>query len=508
MDVEAPPTPSENTNRLIALCLDAASGRTDGEALRLALNECALDLAEAREAFFTQVQEEEGLLEALPDAIEAVLDGFDAYGAVLTEARSWFAQRLASILDQAAQGLVDAYTSLHHALLSYEWAYLGHGSEPHPALNLMQKVLAAVRQGLMEDDRLDEIFDRLWDHFSKGVEVFEEDPDPIRAGRGAQACRVALAGLQDMDEYLDSREFSALERGYVRLREGCLMLIQQVQDGVGEALISGPTASPQVNWVIHAAQAVLEGVHADLLRQAQEWFEPQLAESYFRFEQCATGALEGPVRMAEQVPVAREGFDRLNRSLPLLRLGANRTDLLPRAIEQLEKGAELLEGAYAVFMEFEEAEGQTLCPRCGASTEAVRKVCGTCGATLLQAVPETVAAAEPAAAAPSHVQRLLLACEEAEAGQMTPQQFGEILAWARQLLGSAELGLRRLPGEDELDPMVTDALHELRAGMAEFRAALDELQGFVHDGRPVHLSAGTRLLVAACDRLASVQGRG
>lgn len=501
------PTPSENTNRLIALCLDAAAGRTDGEDLRQALNECALDLAEAREAFFTQVQEEEGLLEALPDPIEAVLDGFDAYGAVLTEARSWFAQRLPAVLEKAAADLVDAYTGLHHALLAYEWAYLGHGSEPHPALNLMQKVLAAIRQGLMEDDRLDEILDRLWDHFSKGVEVFQEDPDPIRAGRGAKACQVALAGLQDMDEYFESRDVDALDRGYLRLREGCLMLIQQVQEGVGEALIAGPTGSPQVNWVIHAAQAVLDGVHADLLRQAQEWFEPQLAESYFRFEQCATGALEGPVRMAEQVPVARDGFDRLNRSLPLLRLGVDRKDLLPRAIDQLEKGAELLHGAYAVFMEFEEAEGQTLCPRCGSSTDANRNVCGTCGATLLKSVPEAGPAPAPAQAAPSHVQRLLVACEEAEAGQLSREQFAEVLSWARGLLRSAELGVGRMPGEEDLDPLVADALRELRDGMADFRAALDELQGFVADGRPVHLSAGTRLLVSACDRLATVQGR-
>jgi hypothetical protein len=52
---------------------------------------------------------------------------------------------------------------------------------------------------------------------------------------------------------------------------------------------------------------------------------------------------------------------------------------------------------------------------------------------------------------------------------------------------------------------VRQAILELRQGITEFRQALDELQQFVLDGRPLHLSAGTRLLVAACDHLAEIR---
>ena len=501
------PTTSENTNRLIARCLEAAAGRLDPESLRQALAACTEELSEAREAFYGQVKEEAGLVEALPEAIETVLDCFDAYGEALDEARTWLVGRRPEILQKAARSLAEAYTSLAEALLAYEWAYLGHGDEPHPALNLMQKVVAALRRGVMDDDRFDEVLDRMWDHFTQGIETFEQDADPLRANRGAQACRQALAGVQDMDMFLEEHDFEILQPGFTRFRQGCLLLVEQIQDSAGEALIQAPTPSPQVNWVIHAAKAVLDGLSPELLTRAQAWFEPQLAEAHFRFEQSAAAALKGSVRMAEQVPLARDGFAHLNRALPLLRLGLERRDLLPRAIEQLETGANLLHQAWTVLTELEEAESEAPCPRCGQPNPATQRVCQSCGATLVRAVAEAPPTPAPTGrTGPAHLARILTACAEAEAGRMPPQEFGAVLAWAEQFLKSAEFGLGRFPHE-EPSPEVAEALQELRRGMAQFGEALEELREFTRDGRPVHLSTGTRLLLEACDHLAEAQGR-
>ncbi len=505
---EQGPTPSESTNRLIALCLEAAAGRLDSESLRQALTACRFELISAKDAFYHQVKEEPGLIETLPEAIEAVMDAFDAYGEALEGARSWLTRQGPGLLRSAAESLAEAYLDLHQALLGYEWAYLSHGDEPHPALNLMLKVRSALRQGLMDDERFDEILDHLWEHFTQGIETFEADSDPVRANRGAQACRQALAGIQDMDMYLEAHDLDVFEKGFLRFREGCLLLVEQIQDSIGEALIQAPTPSPQVNWVIHAARAVVDGLGADLLVRAQAWFEPQLAESYFRFEQCAEAALEGPIRMAEQVPVARDGFDRLNRSLPLLRLGIERRELLPRGIEKMETGANLLFEAWRILTEIEQGESQTPCPRCGSANPATERVCAGCGATLVRPVEPLPQAALPAGAeGPANLQRILSACQQAETGQLGSEEFASVLAWAEQLLNTANLGLTRLSQDAEPTEEVRQAMRELRQGIAEFRQALDELQQFVLDGRPLHLSAGTRLLVAACDRLAEVQQR-
>lgn len=500
-------TPSENTNLLLELCRGVAAGRAPASDLDEALHRCDQELADARDAFVQQVQEEPGLLEALTEPITAVIDGFEAYGRALDRVAEYFEKGDTAHLDEAPAAMAAAYNQLFEALMAYEWAYLGHGEEPHPALNLVQKAMAALRAGQMPDERFDELLDRLWQHFTEGIEVFEKDPDPQRAHRGANACRTAMAGIQDMDAWFEDRRDEVLERGYGRMRQGCLLLIEQVQESVGEALVESPTGSPQVNWVLQAGRAVLDRVSPpDLLERAVEWFEPQLAESYFQFEQCATAALEGPARMAEQVPVARGGYDRLNRALPLLRLGAGRADLLPRAMDLLREGADLLHDAWKVFLELEEAESQPACPRCGAANAATARACGACGAVLPRAAGEAAPTPAPEGA-PAHLQRLLLACEEAETGQMGTAEFASVLRWARQLVAAAEGSLVRLPSEDQLSGEVQEALQDLRQGMMDFRGALDELERFLDDGRPLHLSAGSRLLVLACQRLADVQNR-
>jgi hypothetical protein len=168
----------------------------------------------------------------------------------------------------------------------------------------------------------------------------------------------------------------------------------------------------------------------------------------------------------------------------------------------------LLFQAWQILVELEQAESQTPCPRCGLPNPATERICAACGATLVWAVEEAPSTPAPVVAeGPAHLQRILAACQEAEAGRMELDEFSSILAWAEQVLKSADLGLARLPGEGELTPEAREAMSDLRQGMADFREALGELHEFARDGRPVHLTAGTRLLVQACDRLAEVQGR-
>jgi hypothetical protein len=508
-DYTGGPTPSETTNRLIARCLAAAAGDLDAEGLRQVLTRCTLELSAAKGAFATQVGEEPGLLDALPEEIEVVLDAFDAYGEVLAGACSWLTQPDPAILSGAAESLAVAFLDLNDALLAYEWAYLGYGDEPHAALNLMQKVLAALHQGKMEDARFVDILDRLWEHFEQGVEVFEKDSDPGRSIRGVRACREAMEGIQVMDGYLVAHDFNLLELGFVQFRQGCLRMVEEIQDSTGEALVQSPTPSPQVNWVIHAALAVLDGLAPDLLQRAQAWFESQLSESYFRFEQCATAALRGPIRVAEQVPVAREGFDCLNRALPLLRMGIQVHELLIKAIENLEQGAGLLYEAWMILNLYEEEHTSVFCPRCGSSNHQTQSSCASCGAQLVRRGEQAVAVPGLVASNVSvHLQRLLDACEATGMGRMAPEEFSRILSWASQILNEADLGMTRLPPEGSLEPEAAEALRELRQGIAEFRTALEELGRFIQDGLPVHVTNGTHMLIRACDRLMEVQARG
>lgn len=503
-------TPSSSTNRLIACCLGVHMHQVPPVTLQSMLDASARELLLARDNFHRRIESEPELVESIGQAIQDVLDTFHNYVQALTYTKSWFSHPQTYTLDRAAIIVRDGYLELNQSLLHYEWAYLTHGDEPHPALNLMQKVVKGIHAGTMSDDRLDDILDRLWSHFSAALETFDKSSNKIQANHGIMAIRQVLAGIQNMDQYFDDHDIAVLCTGYGRFRQGCLLLVEQIQDRTGEALAQGPTPSPQVNWVIHATRAVQDGLSPSLLQRAQAWFEPQLAESYFRFEQNATQALEGPARMAEAVPVARKGFDKLNRSLPLLRLGLERRQMLSKSIQYLEDGAKLLNQAWQVFTELEESESRTQCIRCGAYSPAVSRVCSSCGAALV--LTDAGAASAPAASvatanapeAPAHLAKLLSACEDVERGRITVGQFEAVVSWGRQLLRSAYLGVSRLPEQTEHVGAAT-ALSTLRQGMEEFGAALEELQLYVNDRRPVHLTVGSRMLIKACDRFAAVQ---
>lgn len=501
-------TPSANTNRLIASCLGAHNGSVSAAALGSALEACARELVAARDAFYNQVKQQ-GLVESIPEAIQEVMDSFQAYAQALNFAKSWFDDAITHQLSEAATRIHDGYLDLNNSLLSYEWAYLSQGDEPHPALNLMSKIIAGVKNCQIDDDRLDDVLDRLWEHFSNGIVAYDKDPDPVRANHGKLALRQVLSGVQTIGEYLENYNTQVLDIGYARLRQGCLLLIENIQESTGEALANGPTPSPQVNWVIHSARAVLDGLRPQLLERATAWFEPQLSESNFRFEQAATKALQGHAKMAEQIPIARDGFDRLNRSLPLLRLGIERKNLLKKAIQHLEDGADLLHQAWQVFSEIEEEERQIRCVRCGSANEVNSRVCCSCGATLVRIAEDGALATQTPVTTetPAHLARILKACTDVETNAITQAQFAGEILWARQLLAGASQGLRRLP-QTTSNPEVDQALNDLRQAMSDFSSGLDELQLYVDDRRRVHLTVGSATIVRACDTLSALQGMG
>ncbi len=509
-------TPSETTNRLITLCLKVVERRTDPRALGIVLDGYSRELSAARQNFQKQIAASD-LPQSVQKSAQDVLSSFDNYLDALTYVRSWFGAPRRFPLEAAPQKLFEAYEELHNSLLAYEWNYLCQGDMPHPALNLIAKVIKATKEGTLSDERLNEIFDRLWAHFSAGLETFERDPDPLRRQRGVNAIHQVLAGIQAMDAYFQDYDLNVLDNGFIKFSEGCMLLVELMQESTGEALADKPTPSPQVNWVIHAARAVLEGLDPHLLERAQAWFEPQLAESYFRFEQCANQALSSSPRIAEQVPIARDGFDRLNRALPLLRLGLTRRPLLHKAIQYLQEGAELICQAWKIFTSFEEDASTTGCLHCGQRNPSYSKVCSRCGARLVipieyqeesHALQVVAAPEEEYAEAESnqadHLSRLIEACDAARFGRLSHLEFASITSWGKQLARNAAAGLSNLPTSSD-NPIVARALSCLRQGIEEFKQGTDEMQWWVDTRANHHLDLASRILLQAYSNFVEVQ---
>ncbi len=517
-------TPSALTNRLIANCLGFKRGEVSVQELSDALDDCARNLVSARDAFYGQVQEN-GLIDVIPGPIQTALDAFQDYTQALLFAKNSAQDPQANPIESAALLLHDSYMGLYDALLAYEWAYLGQGDEPHPALNLLSKSISAAQQRLMPDDRLNDILDRLWDYFINEQEEAERTITDIpQRTRKINAIQQTLSGIQVMDEYFDQYDINYLLTGYARCHQGCLLIIEQIQETTGEALADAPTPSPQVNWVIHTAKAVIDGLSTELLTKAQAWFEPQLNESFFRFEQYASIAAQNPNtpnRILEQITVARNGFDCLNKALPLLRLGLERRHLLLKAIQHLEEGADLIYKAWDVFESLENEGSQPTCVRCGTVNAPGAHTCNRCGAPLIQETqeqvvvpleqpqqmvtnepnaPQTAANSRP----PAHIARLLSAIDNARAGRLTVDSFAAEIKWGRQILQAAVQNTARLP-QSSPDRHVNEALAKLRHGLQQFAEAMNEMEAFLKDYHPSHLDCGTSLLNEACSIFEALQ---
>ena len=511
-------TPSETTNRLILLCVKVSKRNANPRALGIVLEAYIKELLTSRDNFQKQTATTaQSPIPALAQYVKDVIDSFQQYANIIAGVRSWFSSPTNYPLESAPEQIFEGYADLHNSLLAYEWNYLCQGDNPHPAINLMEKVIQATKQGAMDDDRLSEIFDRLWDHFANSLDTFEKDNDLARRNRGSSAIRQIMAGIQSMDTYFLQYDLNALDAGFVKFSEGCLLLVELMQESTGEALADKPTPSPQVNWVIHAARAVLSGLDPNILERAQSWFEPQLAESYFRFEQCANQALESSPRLAEQVPIARDGFDRLNRALPLLRLGITRRPLLHKAIQYLEDGADLICQAWTVFTKFEEEASSISCLHCGFENKAYSKVCDRCGARLVlpagyqdpqegaATVTNYTSQGEPEETDTSdHLSRLIEACDAVKFGRIAKAEFVNVLAWGKQLLRSASTSLSKLPPSSD-DPNINKALHSLRQGVEEFRQGIDEMQWWADTGANSHLDIASHILLQAYTHFVEVQ---
>ncbi|MCR4783807.1 MAG: hypothetical protein K6A35_04735 [bacterium] len=503
-------TPSETTNRLIYLCIKVIQQRTDPRALGMVLDNYTTEVLNAREHFKKQTDRD--FPQPVKIAVQNVLLSFQNYIDVLVYIRSWFTSPQRYPLAEVPNRIFDTYAELHNLLLAYEWTYLCQGDNPHPAINLMEKVVKAVKQGELNDERLSEIFDRLWDHFTSGLSTFERDPDISRKTRGTQAVHQILAGIQSMDLYFQQHSLSVLDSGFKKFAESCLLLVELMQDSTGEALADKPSPSPQVNWVIHAARAVLDGMDPNILQRAQNWFEPRLAESYFRFEQCADQALESSPKLAEQVTTAREGFNRLNRALPLLRLGVERLNLLDKAIQYLESGAELLHQAWQVFTRFEGLVNAVRCIHCGCENQTYSKVCVSCGARLvipitgyqdLDSTPAVTVNRDEEDTS-DHLSRLLEACDAAKFARISRSEFADTVNWGKQLLRNASSGLNELPKSSD-DPGINRALHALRQGVEEFQQGIDEMQWWVDTKANTHLDIASHILLQAYNHFLEVQ---
>ncbi len=340
-----------------------------------------------------------------------------------------------------------------------------------------------------------ERLDQTWDLFTEGLRELETDPDPLRVRRGQQACRDVFHGLQELEK-------PDVEKATGYFRGGADLLQEVFLESLKSAFQAGPTGATAVNWAVHALVAVADGlVTADAATMPLDWLEDLHARAYYAFEREVV-ALESADSLWSGVEQARQGLDTVTEALAACRVSAGERAALGAALQQLAKGGRELAAANCLFREARDRLGSIPCVSCGASNPVTARVC-TCGSALvIQA--GTITSRQLSL----QLKGLLLACEQLQNELSGPEEFAPSLQRAYRVLSRAEYGLTRLPPLETVGLEAFGTSEILRSALAEYRGALNELQRYLAEQRPVRLFSGIRQLVAAGRRLEQLRDLG
>ncbi|HXE71194.1 MAG TPA: zinc ribbon domain-containing protein [Candidatus Nitrosotenuis sp.] len=542
MVTENEPTPAAQTNRFIAVCRDVLAGRRHPDELRVLLGERQEGLSKAREDLLARAQAEGAeFLQGFRDELDTVLEHFELYEKALEEISAYFVDRRPEHIENGVQALIEVTPKLLGAMDNYEAKYVVTGPTRFPVLNILMKVVPAVREGRFSKDDFASMLKGAVDFFSKAVAEIDASPMKDQPGipQRRQACLDMVAAVSEMQKYLEDGDPAHLDRG--------LGMVEKAQEDTDEsfriyqqaAFYEGPTPSPFVNVVIRAAEGFKTGLYpADILSQALDWLEAQVRKVRATVEETADSPTSSVV-IQEELPRTMEAFDQHEEAIADLRscLADPVPERIDAALERLKAAVEKLHQSQQVYLQVGEREGKIVCPRCGRPNPPESRSCEQCGMVLPRLTEGAAAGVsstfEWREASPvslgeeqemvmtTHLKRIFDACEAIYANQISPEEFAEVLDWAEGLLDAGARKLAELPHPnpsmvapeereefEQQSRLADDARDMLASAIEDFRAGLGQMRAYLEDPDRDHLVNGIRAVWEAGQRMYQVQKMG
>lgn len=539
-----PRTPSTQTNKLIELCEAVLAGeRGKLNDLNLYLQERIMALEQARASFLEGVGGEgPDFANAFRESIDAVLQTFDLVNEAQTGLAQYLVDRQTVHLERNIEKLVVATNSMFLAVTQYESRYAQTGPTTFPIVNFYLRAVAALKNGEMPVADFRTSIEGARQFFAKGIE--EIDASGRVGEKGMAERREACAALVGVFESMERKvgepdamesDLKLMEEGFGKL-EAALKLFQQ------GAFMEHPTESPYVNWVIHAAEGVKTGLYPpQILKDALDYLERTVREARARFQSAASVPVSSAV-LQDEIPHTLEAFDLHDEAIEGLRrsLPNPTPEQLDAGVMALTNAVSHLKSSVDTYQNVADREGKILCPRCGEPNMPGIKVCNKCSGPLPQVADaefsrgasstfEVREADEPRPdesgeemVMTTHLKRLFDACEAIDQKQITPEEFGQILDWAEDLLeqGESQMGAIPRPGvPSDLDEEEEESVQEqlnlvdetgdlLVQGIAEFRNGLELMRSYLDSANRDALVQGIRTVWEGSQKIYQVQRMG
>lgn len=518
--IETQLTPSEGTNRLIALATAVLNGEEVVEELESAL---------AR-----QTEIVAGELELVPARAKSLGDSFleeysELYSALLTQMEHYFEGLMEmdaffkdetgdpQSLEAGIARLVEVTGDLVELQQAYGQVYSGFGASRFPVVNTLERLLAAYRENPDVSVELERVVAMMKSTFSKRLESVSEDEvglDDVRSG-----CQKAIKILTRVEsDYRDHGCHADVVKG---LGEA-LFDLETAAEEERLSLMDGPSRMPAANVLINTARRAMAGkLPTEEVGPAIQAYIEHVSSNWDTVE----SQLEKPIDSAtiqEELPNTLELVDAhedvMDRLTAIYENGFDHAQFEEALEELIEVVAEFQKSAQ-VFVEAGAKVGKIVCVSCGRANPRSNNVCEQCGTALPKIVSDehsdsTVDFSEHGGleddgtrmVMTTNLERIFQACDDLQEGKIEPEEFVATLEWAHGLLHQMRNGLGQLEAKianfgagAEEGAAVHDERNSLaevgayfEEGIDEWEAGLVEMARYLDDPSAHYLRAGKK----------------
>jgi hypothetical protein len=540
---DTPQSASPETQKLIDGCLALAEGNSDGHQELLSETETRMELMnQSMDGFFAEIDEQgPEFYQSFRHHFEGIEAAYQAYGQALEQILE-SGQNEETDFHQIACNLAIASEGLRVGMSMYEEDYLSRGPSQFPIVNLLHNVARALREGTTTLDAWEQTCDRYIGFYQGAIDEIDNSEHQDKPGvpERRESFRVITECLEQLRAFdHSSSPVSELEGILARLSAAHVDL-EQAMDTYHHAEFSeGPSKGAKFNWIIKAAEGVLEGTYQPevlgaLAQDALDVTQQHLAE----MKEVSRQKLDSVTlneELARMIEAAEGVEDALSFLIDFSDDPEMPQDQVREAIDELIESGDLLVEATNLVTEYGKTAGKVTCVRCQTAQEPGNRVCASCGAQL-PSLPGTGAYSpgnssmqvregkaedviDQEEVMTDVMKALFDACEEFMEGRKTFADLDSHLARSLSNVDHAERALSELeapavpeeatPEERELAQgfinMTEDALATLEQGVAECRVGLNQIGQGARSQEPEMVKEGMGIYYQGTQKLWQVK---
>lgn len=460
---------TDTGHRLLDTCLDVLEERKDEQALLEVLNIARKELREMQQEFEQTVSEQpQNIQQECQKEVIYAQECFKSYHDSIDEIELYFKTHDKFDIVRGAEKVRSATGCLNTAFLNFRnRALIAMGPTDIPILNLVLDTYEKLKKA--EEDEIEAyseklfhiiqrenaIVHRAFPEFAKENLLPEEELLKKAYENHQAACFAIRDNLKDPGGDGMAKAIEEYSQAARNIKE----LIPAVNL---KRMTQMPTTSPQTNLVINLAKTILSGTGTEeMFLEALKALEEDFNNTKMQFEAIKRHPTDSAL-LAEELPNAEKALSAFESGITDFYrfLEVRDTLLIEQASRKLEEATKQIKKCGEVFQSIAEREGKTPCIRCSHYNPPERKTCEECGAVLPvsaetpssqtfelgeQAESLSEQQQEEEIIMTENIYKLFEAVNKVSEGQITVEEFKEIVDWMEQLVIEGRKAYAPLP---------------------------------------------------------------